>query len=91
MTQQLLLPQLGVSLQPYPPHVFEVDVPTGCWRLYGGAWQLLAVMQRAAEGLASLSPPATPRAAHHPEAPPATPPSSTCCSFDVVNICLWFV
>jgi len=47
---------------------------TGCWRLYGGAWQLLAVVQRVAEGLASLSPPATPRAARPPEA--ATTPSS---------------
>lgn len=66
-------PQLGAAAE--APARSQFLLP-GCWRLYGGAWQLLAVMQRAAEGLASLSPPATPRATHHPEAPPATPPSS---------------
>ena len=32
----------------------------GCWRLYGAAWQFLVVVQRAADGLASLTPPQTP-------------------------------
>lgn len=48
----------------------------GCWRLYGGAWQFLTVLQRAADGLASLSPPTTPRLSPQHQEAPLAPPSS---------------